>query len=195
MEETINIDLVREESEVRKLEVSLDSLRRTVEREKSELEGITLELGRTQQAQEIVQLISQAVQQQVHNQISHVVSSCLRTVFGEDAYEFKIEFDRKRGKTEANLRFVRGDQDYDPLTASGGGAIDVAVFALRVASLVLHRPRLTRLVVLDEPFKYVSVQYRENVREMLEGLAKDMDLQIIMVTHAEDLETGKIIEI
>ncbi len=73
--------------------------------------------------------------------------------------------------------------------------IDVAAFALRVSCLMLHRPRLNRVVIIDEPFRFVSVQYQDNVREMLEGLSKDLGIQIVFVTHNENLVTGKTIEL
>jgi DNA repair exonuclease SbcCD ATPase subunit len=189
------IDLEQEAEEVGKILAKIDHLERTVTTEAGEVSKVTERLKRTQDAQEVLQLLAQAVQQQAHQRISAVVSSCLSAVFGEGAYTFKIEFERKRGKTEASLRFVRGDLDIDPLTASGGGAIDVAAFSLRVACLVLHRPRLSRVVVLDEPFRYVSAEYQDNVRGMLEGLAKDMGIQVIMVTHQEVYETGEIINL
>jgi len=85
--------------------------------------------------------------------------------------------------------------EVDPLTASGGGVVDVAAFALRVACLVLYRPRLSRVVVLDEPFRFVSMQYQENVRQMLEQLSTDMNIQIVQVTHNPNLTTGKVIDL
>ncbi len=81
----------------------------------------------------------------------------------------------------------------DPLTASGGGVVDVAAFALRAACLMLHRPRLTKLLVLDEPFRFVSAEYQDNIRSMLEQLAQDLGLQIILVTHNQTIATGKVI--
>lgn len=188
------IDIDQEGEEIKKLGGRLDYLQQTVAKEEKELKKNEQGLKRAQDAQEILQHLAQAVQQQAHRKISEVVSSCLSTVF-EDPYEFKIEFERKRGRTEAQLRFVRQDLDVDPLSASGGGMVDVAAFALRVACLMLHRPRLSKVVILDEPFKFVSAQYRDNVREMLEGLAKDLGVQIVMVTHIDELETGKVIEL
>lgn len=189
------INLDREEEEVKTLAGKFDHLKQTISKEEKELDKADKRLKRTQDAQEILQLLAQAVQQQAHRKISEVVSSCLSTVFGEEAYQFHIEFERKRGRTEASLRFLRGDLNVDPLTASGGGAVDVGAFALRAACLMLHRPRLSKVIVLDEPFKFVSAQYRENVREMLEGLAKDLGMQIVQVTHIQELETGKVIEL
>jgi len=190
----INMTLEQEEEAVGRLEVQLKLLERTVEEETKAKGKAERVLCRTQDAQEILQLLAQAVQQQAHQKISGVVSSCLSAVF-DDPYEFRVQFDRKRGRTEASLQFVRQELVVDPLTASGGGIVDVAAFALRAACLMLHRPRLSKIILLDEPFKFVSAQYRENVRTMLEELAKDMGIQIIQVTHIEELETGKVIEL
>jgi hypothetical protein len=143
---------------------------------------------------EILQLLAQGVQQKAHSKIAGVVTKCLSSVF-DDPYEFNIIFDRKRGSTEARLRFTRRGLDVDPLTASGGGMVDVAAFALRVACLILSRPRLSRVLVLDEPFRFVSEQYQDNVRSMMEQLSEEMGIQIIMITHNENLATGEIIEL
>lgn len=189
------MNLNAEAKTVSELAARLDHLQRTEQRESAELAKAEKRVLHTQAAQEILQLVAQAVQQQVHERMSKVVSSCLSAVFGEEAYEFKIVFERKRGRTEASLRFTRRGLDIDPMTASGGGAIDVAAFALRVACLVLHRPRLSRILVLDEPFRFVSAEYQDNVRTMLEQLSADMGVQLLMVTHNEALATGKIIEL
>lgn len=145
-------------------------------------------------AQDIVQRVSQAVQQAAHQRIASVVTRCLEAVF-DDPYEFRIEFERKRGRTEASLQFVRGDVAVDPLSASGGGVVDVAAFALRLSCLMLTRPPIRKLLVLDEPFRFLSVEYRERVRQLLETLAREMGVQIIMVTHSDELRCGKVVEI
>lgn len=183
-----------EKKKIEELKGHLVHLEKLKAREEQELERVALELKHSQDAREVLQLMAQAVQQQAHAKISAVVSRCLSAVF-DDPYQFQIQFEMKRGKTEASLRFVRRDLDVDPLSAAGGGVVDVASFALRVACLVLSRPRLSRVLVLDEPLKYVSAQYQENVRSMLEQLSKDMGIQIVMVTHVEGLATGEVVEL
>lgn len=186
----MEIDLSSEAKEVAKIEQRLLSLQDTIAREEAAMRTAEGDLGHAQAAQDLLQHIAQAIQQQAHQRISEVVSICLSTVF-DDPYELKIEFERKRGRTEAQLRFVRRELDLDPLVSSGGGVIDVASFALRIACLMLHRPKLSRVVVLDEPFRFVSIQYRDNVRKMMEQLSSDLGVQIIQVTHSEELSTGK----
>lgn len=145
-------------------------------------------------AQAIAQEIAQDIQSQAHKQITGVVSNSLEAVF-EEPYSFDIKFERKRGKTDAILLFRRDDLEVDPLSASGGGVVDVAAFALRLSCLVLScKPRLDRILILDEPFKFVSQEFRSRVRAMMNGLSDQLGIQFIMVTHIDELETGKILK-
>lgn len=184
-----------ERKEVENVQNVLRTLESSLEREVAADESASAYLVTCQQAQDILQHVAQAVQRQAHEKISSVVSSCLASVFPDNPYELKITFERKRGKTEAVLQFSRGSISVNPISASGGGVVDVAAFALRVACLVLHRPRLSRVVVLDEPFKFVSAGHLPNVRRMLQQLTKDLGLQIIMVSHIEELAIGKVVEL
>lgn len=145
-------------------------------------------------AQEVLQQIAQGIQQQAHAQIASVVSRCLAAVF-PDPYEFEIVFEEKRGKTDARLVFKRDGEEVHPLSSSGGGVVDVAAFGLRLACLLLARPRLRQLLVLDEPFRFVSLHYQANVVALLQELTEEFDVQIIMVTHNKDLMIGSVVEI
>lgn len=147
-----------------------------------------------EEAQGIVQAVAETIQEEAHDRIAGVVSMCLDTVF-EDPYEFRINFERARGRTEARMVFVREGQELSPMEASGGGVVDVASFALRLSCLMLARPAVRRCVVLDEPFKFVSVDRRPHVRHMLEKLSLDLGVQFIMVTHIDELRCGHIVEI
>lgn len=139
---------------------------------------------------------AKAVQENVHASISKTVSRCLEAVF-DNPYEFRIVFERKRGRTEARLAFFRDGHEYDPQEDVGGGVVDVAAFALRLACLLAKRPAGRRLLVLDEPFRWLSEhgQYRERVRALLETLAREMELQIVMVTHDSTLECGTVVSL
>ena len=145
-------------------------------------------------AQEIVQAVAETVQEEAHKRIAGVVSRCLETVFDEP-YRFNINFERARGRTEAHLVFIRGEHTVNPIDASGGGVVDVAAFALRLASIMLARPPKRRLVILDEPFKFVSAEYKDRIRMMLEGLSEDLGVQFVMITHDEALCCGRILEV
>ena len=144
--------------------------------------------------QELAQIVAQGVQQRAHSMIARVVSKCLETIFDEP-YAFEIVFERKRGKTEARLVFERDGMEIDPMTASGGGVLDVASFALRLAAITLTKPLSRRVIIMDEPFRFLSAGYRGKVKEMLEDLAREYGFQFIMVTHIEELICGKNIDL
>jgi len=164
--------------------------------EKQNLEECAETYQNTEEAREIVQEVAIGIQQQAHKQIAAVVTRCLQSIFDEP-YTFHIHFEAKRGKTEARLVFEKDGHELDPLTASGGGVIDVAAFALRLSCLMLSRPALRRIMVLDEPFKNVSKAngYLDRIPTLLKSLAEDLKVQFIMVTHIEELKVGNVVEL
>lgn len=177
-----------------RLVAECDHAQRQVADEEAALAKAVVHVQACEKAQCIVQAVAEAVQEAAHQQIACVVTRCLKAVFGDEGYEFQIEFVRKRGRTEANLYFVRDGLQLG-MEAVGGGVVDVAAFALRLASLALSLPRRRKLLIADEPFRFVSKEYRPQVKALLETLAEEMGLQIVMVTHSPDLVCGKVIEI
>lgn len=167
-----------------------------IKQERRRLREAKAKRAAADEAQQLAQHVAQAVQQQAHKRISEVVTRCLAVVFGEDAYEFDIQFDRKRGKTEARMRFLKDGKERHPLRASGGGMVDVAAFALRLACIILAKPKTRRLLILDEPLKWVNgEEYQQQVGRMFEVLAKEMQVQMIIVSDDEWLRIGKIVEV
>ena len=83
----------------------------------------------------------------------------------------------------------------DPVNEAGGGVIDVAGFALRVSALLLQKPQRRRLIVMDEPFRFLSADRRHTIPVMLEYLAEEFDLQFVFITHMEELTIGKVIQV
>jgi len=147
-----------------------------------------------EEAQVFLQQAAETFQAEAHKQIATIVSECLEAIFDEP-YEFKILFERKRGKTEARLVFLREGLEYDPMSASGGGVVDVASFALHLSCLMLTQPSKRKLLVLDEPFRFVSAEYRGRIASMLETLAEELGVQFLIVTHMEELKIGKVINL
>lgn len=144
------------------------------------------DLRRHEQAREIIREVGLKTQQQLQFHISDITSLALEAVF-DNPYKLITEFIQRRNKTECDLYFERDGNRIDPLSASGGGTVDVASFALRVASWSMQRPRSRNVLILDEPFRYLSSDLLPKASEMLNQISKKLKLQIIMVTHAEEL--------
>lgn len=168
---------------------------RQVKADKELLRTWDRKMKAVERAQKIVQAVAQAVQQQAHDKIATVVTKCLEAVWGEDAYEFRIVFERKRGKTEARLAFFRDGLELDPVDGVGIGVLDLACLALRLACLVLKTPKRRKLLVLDEPFRHLDRNHRPAAGVLIQTLAEEFDVQFVIVTHSEELAVGKIIKL
>ena len=143
-------------------------------------------LHRHEKAREIVREVGIKTQQQLQYHISDITSLALEAVF-DNPYQLKVEFIQRRNKTECDLKFVRGDLEIDPIEASGVGAIDVASFALRIASWSMLRPKTRNTIILDEPFKHLSLNLRNRASSMIKEISDKMGIQFIIVSHDPEL--------
>lgn len=130
-----------------------------------------------------LQKIAQETQEYLRFQIEDIVNLALETCFPGE-YVFQIKFEISRGKTEAELVFLdqKTKRQIDPMNASGGGVVDLTTFALRIACYTLERGT-DNVIILDEPFKFISKDLVERAGEILKTLSEKMKLQIIMITH------------
>jgi DNA repair exonuclease SbcCD ATPase subunit len=146
------------------------------------------DLRRHEQAREIIREVGLKTQQQLQVNISDITSLALEAVFN-DPYELKVEFVQRRNKTECDLLFSRDGDDVDPLSAAGGGVVDVAAFALRIASWSMQTPRSRNTIILDEPMRFLSVDLQERASLMIKEISKKLGVQFIIVTHSNVLTT------
>jgi len=137
----------------------------------------------------LLQKAAQDTQQKLEYHINNLVSAALAAVFEEDPYEFKLEFVQKRGKTEADVWYVRNGNKTKPIDATGGGAVDVGDLAARIAFWSLTK-RTRPIFFLDEPFRNLDEDRQEKALEMLKMLSTELGLQIIMVSHIKKLIAG-----
>ena len=156
-----------------------------LDKKQTRLKDLQTELYSSEKAQAILQLVAKETQEQLEYKISELVSLCLSAIF-DNPYKLVLEYEIKRGKTEANLLFKRSQNTIKPLLASGGGAVDVASFGLRLAIWSLKQPRNRNTIVLDEPFRFLSKQHQEKASQLLSEISSKLGLQIIMVTHNEE---------
>lgn len=145
-------------------------------------------LVRHEQAREIIRTVGLHTQKQLQFHISDITSLALDSVF-HDPYELVLEFIQRRNKTECDISFKRDGHKVDPKSASGGGAVDIATFALRIASWSMRIPRSRNVIILDEPMRFLSAEYREPASLMLKEISNKLGIQFIIITHDPVLAT------
>lgn len=137
-----------------------------------------------EQAQALIQKVAQETQGQLKYHIQALVQNALDAVF-PTSYIFRISFELRRGQTEVDIYLDKDGSLIDPQDAAGGGVVDIVTFALRVVAWSLSKT--APVLVLDEPFKWVSAGLRPVCGELLRGISDRLGLQIIMVTHDPEL--------
>ncbi len=130
------------------------------------------------------------LQSTVYTRIAALVTRCLHAVLDEP-YTFEAVYENKRNATQVRFVFKRdGLEIDDPKESLGGGVLDLAAFALRVAALTLTAHTNRQLLILDEPFRFLSADYRPAVRQFIEELSEELGFQFILVTHIDELKVG-----
>jgi len=132
-------------------------------------------------AQAFIQEVALDTQRELEFHISSVASLALSAVF-PDPYDLRVSFIPKRGKSEALLLFHREGLEVSPMDGSGGGAVDLTSFALRVSMMSL-RKTIQRVIVLDEPFRFLSKDLHSRAGQVIRELHERMGIQFIIVTH------------
>jgi DNA repair exonuclease SbcCD ATPase subunit len=165
----------------------LDQLKQQLKDEKSNLKEAERDVQFSEKARAIIQKVAKETQQSLEYHVGELVSLALSGIF-PDPYKFVVEFMERRNKTECDLSFERDGERVHPFDASGGGAVDVASFALRSSIWSLGGSR--NVLGLDEPFRFLSRELQPRACEMLREISHRLGLQIIMVTHSPDLIEG-----
>jgi hypothetical protein len=164
-----------------------------LERESEELESLKLHHQAAVDARKILQEVAARVQTEAHHKLAAVVSQCLAGVFPE-AYKVVIDFQRRRGKTEADFYYDLAGRRLDPRVNSGG-VREVAALALRIASLALTLPPSRSLLILDEPFLGLSDANVQRMAELVMILSRELSSQWLIATHHSKFRPGSVVEL
>lgn len=161
------------------------------ERTEAEVESLKIEMVELDKTAAFLTSIGEEQQFKAQAAIEALVTEGLQTIF-DDTLSFHI-LQKVNGKT-ATVEFVvqtalPGDRvvSTSVLEARGGGLAAVIGFLLRLVVLLLKRDDNQKLLVLDEVFAHVSAEYLPGLAEFLRKLVDKTDVQILLVTHQEEL--------
>ena len=89
---------------------------------------------------------------------------------------------------EMYVRDRTTDQLYDAVQSMGGGLCDLISLSLRISLLVKWSPKLSKILVLDEIGKHISVKDQELLAEFVRKISEVLGVQFIWISHSEVLE-------
>ena len=172
---------------ISKARTQLNSLNTLVSLKEKQLEDLEQSQEVVDKSHRICQSVAKKTQDSLSVQLDSLINLALETCF-PNQYKFKTSFIENRGKTE--LQFVltdkiTGKDNDDIIDGFGGGLIDVVSLALRRCLHTLEGS--SKLVVLDEPFKFLSQDLRSKAANLIQELSHKLDLQFIIITHIPEI--------
>lgn len=161
----------------------LDQLRQSAKDLEYQIRINRIRANRLENALEVVKQVGLATQKQLEFHLAEQVSLAMEAVF-PNPYKLKVYFEEKRGQTEVQLLFSRDGLEFPPIGSSGGGAIDVAALALRIAYLSMRQDqRIRPVLILDEPFHQLKGEdANRRALAMVQEISNRLGLQVITVS-------------
>lgn len=143
----------------------------------------------TAKASLFLQSLSDSTRIQVLDRISGIVTECLQVV-KDPNLEFKMVLQVKANAPvlEMYVRDCTTDQLYDAVQSMGGGLCDLISLSLRISLLVKWSPKLSKILILDEIGKHISVKDQELLAEFVRKISEVLGVQFIWISHSEVLE-------
>ena len=177
-----------------RVKAKVSVLKQDIAEKKERLEQCQDEKESALEAKVILQLAAKNTQKNIEVHFSDLVTKALSIVFDEP-YTFVPEFVERRNKTECDFWFMKNGEKLRPRFSVGGGVRDVASFALRLSYWKLENS--SPVLILDEPFRNLSRTLVPKAAETLKYLSNMFKLQMIIVTHSDEImkQADKIFEV
>jgi len=137
----------------------------------------------------ILSEVAKLTQTRFTTYVEQLVTMAIKSIF-DRPFQFKVDFDLKRNKSECFLRIQEGkdEEPFVPKDELGGGMLDTISFALRIVLWSLQNPRSANTILLDEPFKFVGQdELLDRAGQMLKEISTRMGIQFIITTHQPKL--------
>ena len=172
---------------ISKARTELNSLNTLISLKEKQLDELKNSQEVVDKSHRICQSVAKKTQENLSIQLDSLINLALETCF-PNQYKFKTSFVENRGKTE--LQFVltdkiTGKDNDDIIDSFGGGLVDVVSLALRLCLHTLEGS--SKLIVLDEPFKFLSQDLRSRAANLIQELSHKLNLQFIIITHIPEI--------
>lgn len=147
-----------------------------------EITSLTYDASVLEKTAEALKVVFESIKKQSIDSVESLVTHALNSVF-EDVYDFKITSHERGAASTNRFTLLKNGHESDIMEGHGGGVVNIIAFILRLIFTLKVKPELKPLLVLDEPFVYVSPDLHEKVGKLLRELVDQLGVTIIMVTH------------
>lgn len=159
--------------------------REQLEAKKNELLSIEKKLLSLKKIADIFKKSAVSSQEYLSSYLTSLVTDSIRVVFPDRNLVFRVEFSTTRD-TQCNVSLEEDERKLSLFDSEGYGVLDIISIVLRAAYIVLDKSE--KIMILDEPFRNLSVDRHEAASKMLYDLSHRLNMQIIVNTHLIGIE-------
>lgn len=124
-------------------------------------------------------------QEYLSTYLTALVTDSIKVVFPDRNLIFRVQFSTVRD-TQCNVSLEEDGRKLSLFDSEGYGVLDIISIVLRAAYIVLDKSE--KIMILDEPFRNLSVDRHEAASKMLYDLSHRLKMQIIVNTHLIGIE-------
>gem|GEM_PF-6020377 len=156
-----------------------------------ELRKIKDNINKIQFKKEIIKEASKEARKNASHILEEMATNALQSILNMDK-RVEVVLNEDGNTPSAEILVFEKDEfgneiDVDVTEEDGGGIADIVSLAMFVSMIALAGNKNSAPLILDEPTKYVSKGYSENVSKFLYEISRYLNKQIFMVTHDETL--------
>jgi len=167
-------------------------------RQKKVAESLASELEKTKdqvvlytQALEVITSLADEARQNFKIEVDRLVTLAIKSVFSEN-FGFDLQMTIKNNRLQCLptiTETVDGETTtYTPKDDMGGSILDSIGFAFRILLQKFGREKTRKILLLDEPMKNTGHgELLTKAGGMLTELSKSLGLQLILITHDQEL--------
>ena len=168
--------------------------REQLESKRKDIQGVEEKLASLKKIAGIFKKSAVSSQEYLSEYLTALVTDSIKVVFPDRNLIFKVEFSTARD-TQCNVSLEEDGKKLSLFDSEGYGVLDIISIVLRAAYIVLDKSE--KIMILDEPFRNLSVDRHEAASKMLYDLSHRLKMQIIINTHLIGIEdiADKIINV
>lgn len=182
----------------------LNKVKSNLRLKRKERTELNKSITHSNKARDLILKVSQETQRIVEIKITNLITTAIQEIISPE-YECRVDFDLKNNQLIADVWVVKNEKESEPMFGHGGGVVDIFSMSSRLSlwSLSPEGMRTRPILILDEPFKFVSEAFHNNVSTVLNKVKNKLGIQIIMTTHIKEpffanksflINDGKIIK-
>lgn len=171
------------------IKAARDQLSGKLENAKAQKVSADKEHERLLKSKWVISEVIKTTQKEFRDRVEGLVSLAIKPVFEGREFEFQLKpIVTARAKTEYKPVVMEGEIEWIPQDDLGYSIFDVSGIACRVGFWSLDPSKTRSFFVLDEPMTNVgSGDELITAGRMLTAISKELGIQILIITHEEEL--------